>query len=433
MTKVRHTQMTIAEVVLFGLVIKPDELMDAGLRHIDQTLNDEALVEKVVEVMRSRRPKSGVRGRNSTPAEVVLRMLVLRHLRNWSYDTLEREVRGSLVYRQFCRVGAGKVPDAKTLVRHGVLLSGPALRALFERVTELSAPGCSTGRKMRVDTTVLEAPIHYPTDSALCEDVVRVLSRLMQRMAGMGIKLSFHLRNVRRSISRRMREIAAATRKRGDKAKAAMLNPYRGLIRVSGRLTRQAVVALADARAQAGAFDLAARAELDYLTAQLETMLPRAQQVVKQTRARILRGVTASDGKIVSIFEPWAKVIRKGKIHRPTEFGALIKVQEADGGLVTDIAVAESTADQLLLVSSVERHIDLFDRPPQLVATDRGFYSAKGEKRVAELGVRQIVVPKPGTAQPSEWSTNTSATSAVAAPGAPAARAASATSSAALG
>src|SRR6185295_18284830 len=118
------------------------------------------------------------------------------------------------------------------------------------------------------------------------------------------------------------------------------------------------------------------------------------RQVVKQTRARVLRGVTDSPGKIVSIFEPWAQIIRKGKIHRPTEFGALIKVQEADGGLVTDITVAKSTADQLLLVPSVKRHIELFGRPPRLVATDRGFYSAAAEKQLKELGVHHVVVPK---------------------------------------
>jgi transposase, IS5 family len=103
-----------------------------------------------MEVLRRRHPNSSRRGRLSTPAEVVLRMLVLRHLRSWSYQILEREVTGSLVYRQFCRIGAGKTPDAKTMVRIGKLIDGPVLRELFERVTQLLAPVCSSGRKMRV-------------------------------------------------------------------------------------------------------------------------------------------------------------------------------------------------------------------------------------------------------------------------------------------
>jgi Transposase domain (DUF772) len=400
MTRRRHAQLTIAQVVLFGLAVKPEDLMDPELRQIDVWLDNEQLVDKVMEVLRRRRPNSSRRGRLSTPAEVVLRMLVLRHLRSWSYQSLEREVTGSLVYRQFCRIGAGKTPDAKTMIKIGKLIDGPVLRELFDRVTQLLAPLCSSGQKMRVDTTVVEAPIHHPTDSALCEDVVRVLSRLMRQMAKVGVKLSFQLRSVRLSVERRLREIAAAARRRGDKAKVAMIKPYRGLIRITGRLTRQAAMAVADARKQNRRFGPMEYAELAYLTAQLETMLPRSQQVVRQTRARILRGITDSPGKIVSIFEPWAQIIRKGKIHRPTEFGALIKIQEADGGLVTDVTAVEGTADQPLLVPSAKRHIEVFARPPRLAATDRGFYSAKGEKELKELGVVHVVIPKPGYRSP---------------------------------
>src|SRR5437870_6204406 len=83
----------------------------------DEILDDEELIEPVYEALRRRRPKSGTRGRKGTPAEVALRMLALKHMRNWSFDILEREVRANLVYRVFTRVGAEKVPDAKTLAR----------------------------------------------------------------------------------------------------------------------------------------------------------------------------------------------------------------------------------------------------------------------------------------------------------------------------
>ena len=87
-------------------------------------------------------------------------MLVLKHLKNWSYEQLEWEVKGNLVYRHFCRIDAGKVPDAKTMVRLGQLLEGPALRVVFERVVQLAVGQRVTrGRKMRVDTTVVETPI----------------------------------------------------------------------------------------------------------------------------------------------------------------------------------------------------------------------------------------------------------------------------------
>lgn len=93
-------------------------------------------------------------------------MLALKHLRDWSYDDLEREVTGSLVYRRFCRIDGGKVPDAKTMVRLGQVIDGPTLQQLLRRlVTIATATGVTKGKKMRVDTTVVEAPIHHPTDS----------------------------------------------------------------------------------------------------------------------------------------------------------------------------------------------------------------------------------------------------------------------------
>jgi hypothetical protein len=143
--------------------------MEPALRRIDELLEDEALVDGVLEAMRGRFAHSGRRGRYGTAAEVALRMLVLKHLKSWSYEQLQWEVTGNLVYRHFCRIDGGKVPDAKTMVRLGQLLEGEALRRVFDRVVQLAAKRHVTqGRKMRVDTTVVETPIRHPSDSRLC-------------------------------------------------------------------------------------------------------------------------------------------------------------------------------------------------------------------------------------------------------------------------
>jgi len=145
--------------VLFGAP-DPRKLMEPGLRRIDELLDDEKLVDGVLEAMRGRFAQSSRRGRYGTPAEVALRMLVLKHLRNWSYEQLEWEVTGNLVYRHFCRIDGGQVPDAKTMVRLGQLLEGKALHGVFERVVQIAAERRVTrGNKMRVDTTVVETPI----------------------------------------------------------------------------------------------------------------------------------------------------------------------------------------------------------------------------------------------------------------------------------
>jgi len=371
--------------------------MDPVLKQLDGVLEDEKLVDQVFEALTKRRQESARTGRPSTPAEVVLRMLVLKHLRSWSYEQLQWEVTGNFVYRRFCRIDGGEVPDSKTMVRYGQLIGGEVVQQLFARVVELAKlRGATKGRRLRVDTTVVEAPIHYPTDSGLLADAVRVLSREVGKAEKAGAKLPFVRTDVRRSLARRLLEIGYALRQRGDEAKAALVKPYKRLIRTTGRITRQALRAR---RAAIRAMKKARgkrRAALARAVARIDVFVPRAQQVIRQTRARIIRGNTASDGKLLSIFEPDARILRRGKLHKPTEFGSLVKVQESEGGIVTDVAIVETNHDSALLVPSVERHIQIFGKPPNLASTDRGFYSGAAVKRVAELGVRRIVVPFPG-------------------------------------
>lgn len=397
MTKRRRGQTSFNDIFSFGGIPRPEEMMDPVLKQLDGVLDDEKLVDEVFAVLAGRYEESARKGRPSTPAEVVLRMLVLKHLRRWTFEQLEWEVTGNYVYRRFCRIDGGDVPDEKTMVRYGQLLDDAFLKKVFERVVEIASDrGVTSGRRMRVDTTVVEAPIKYPTDSGLCGDAVRVLSREMRKLDEAGAKLPFVRADVRRSVARRQMEIAQALRRRGDAAKAAIVRPYRRLLRVTKRVIRQAEMARKAAIAAMATARGRRRRKIARSIRILDTFLPRATQVVRQTRARIIRGVSNSEGKLLSIFEPGARILRRGKLHKPTEFGALVKVQEAEGGLVTDVGVVDGHHDSTLLVPSVERHIAIFGRPPHLVATDRGFYSGAGERRIEELGVRRPVIPHSG-------------------------------------
>ena len=143
---------------LFEMVLPDDDkLWPEDLRRIDEALDDDELVETIAVALEKRWPNTGTRGRNGTPAEVVLRMLVLKHLYDWSYDELEFQVRANIVYRLFSRVGDEEVPDAKTILKIAGTLDAGVIESLHRQVVKRTArSGVSKGRRMRVDTTVVD-------------------------------------------------------------------------------------------------------------------------------------------------------------------------------------------------------------------------------------------------------------------------------------
>src|SRR5436190_10261248 len=187
----------------FGDGLIADEVKDLHedwMKHADQVLADKEIVAAVYEALSKRHPQSRTRGRRGVPAEVVLRLLVLKHLRNWSYGVLEREVRANLVYRDFTRVGDSKMPDAKTMGRWGLAVEPAAIKRIHERMVKIAQDnGVTDGRRMRVDTTVVETNIHYPTDSSLLGDGGRVLIRAMKKVTAIAGKAGAKLRDRSRS------------------------------------------------------------------------------------------------------------------------------------------------------------------------------------------------------------------------------------------
>jgi IS5 family transposase len=140
------------------------------------------------------------------------------------------------------------------------------------------------------------------------------------------------------------------------------------------------------------------QAGLDGLKRELEVMLPRVQQVMRQTRARVLGGDTHVKDKLVSLFEPTTEIIRKGKAGKPTEFGKLVKIQETEQQIITAYEVyAERPSDSALLVPAIEMHERRLGRVPDVAAADAGFYSAAGVAAAKALGVKRVAVPNRAT------------------------------------
>jgi transposase, IS5 family len=376
------------------------DLHEAWMKHADQLLGDPEIVAAVYEALAKRRPHSRTRGRRGVPAEVVLRLLVLKHMRNWSYGVLEREVRANLVYRDFTRVGGAKMPDAKTMGRWGVALGPEVIKQIHERIVQIARDHrVAEGRRMRVDTTVVETNIHYPTDSSLLGDGVRVLTRTMRKITRIAGATGVKLRDRSRSVKLRVLEIARAARAKGRQSATRLAQSYRRLMEATGRVVGQAkrfAKEIGDGVKQAA--NPRRQGVLERRRHELEHMVPRVQQVMRQTKARVFAGDTHAEGKIVSLFEPTTEVIRKGKAGKPTEFGKMVKLQEVENQIVIAYEVYDQRpSDSDVLMAAIETHQAALGCTPRLVAADAGFYSAKNEAAAKAKGVKRVCIPNRST------------------------------------
>ena len=385
---------------LFEAALGPVEpLMDPMLQRLDAVLADEVLVNTIFQRQAQRWPHSRDRGRPGTPADVVLRLLVLQRLRGWTFDETEREVRASLVYRWVSHIYLGPVPDAKTLVRLSAVIGDAGVRALHERVVMLARTDLKLqGRRARVDTTVVETNIHYPTDSTLLLDGIRVLTRAAQRVAATTGQMALRIRSRLRAANRRVREIGRASRGGTPQGRQRLQLGYRQLLALTRATIREARRVLQSPEqgppsAASGAVQRAVQRARDVV----QTFVPRVEQVIAQTRARVFGGDTRYPEKLLSLFEPTTEAIRKGKAAKPTEFGHLVKIQEAERGLVVNYEVYEHRpADTTLLLPTIDCHKKVFRHAPRLLAADAGFWSAKNREQAEGAGVKQVCVPATG-------------------------------------
>ena len=379
-------------------VLLPDghKLWPDWLRRIDSVLEDEAVIEVVALALEARWPESRRRGRPGTPAEVVIRMLILKHLFDWSYDDLEHEVRANLVYRAFTRIDAGEVPDAKTILKIAGALGPDVIAHLHRQVVEVAKrAGVTRGRRFRIDTTVVETNVHYPTDSTLLQDGVRVLTRTMQRASRALGDEPGRIRNRLRSVTRDVLTIGYQAR--SPKTRDAMVQSYRKLMATTRAVLRDAdtlIRRLGQRRRTA----LAGTASiLERTQRHLRQLRPVVQRVVAQTRARLMGGDTHVPDKVLSIFEPHTTTVRKGKISKPNEFGNLVTIQESEHQIITAYEVhAGRPADVTMWTPALDRHLAIFARAPYLAAGDRGFSSATNEQAAADRGVRRVILPRRG-------------------------------------
>jgi transposase, IS5 family len=363
------------------------------LKKINTYLEDEKLYRLIRDDLGKRYPRTKETGRNSTPVEVVLRMLVVKRLYSYSYAETERVVRDSLSLRQFCRVYLNDVPDEKTLIRWANVIQPRTLEKFNERIMQLAVERkVTSGRKLRTDGTLVESHIRPPSDNRLLADGVRVLARTVVRareLLKQNVQEPFE--DFTQASKQRARQIGETLRKKTEAAKTAGRQQYQELL----DMTRKTIESARRIQKQ---LQKLPEKKAKRLAQTLETFLPRAEQVIDQTTRRILQGeqVPASE-KIVSLFEEHTDIICRGKESRPVEYGHKVWLNEVEGGLVSHYRILDGNpSDEQQWKPSLKAHLKTFQQPPQQASGDRGLFSELNEQLAQDLGVKRVILPQPG-------------------------------------
>src|SRR6266566_1270140 len=273
---------------VFARVPQMAQRIDPVLKELDQLLDDDALYRQVRADFGQRHRYTLVHGRHSTPVEVLLRLLIVKHLHQWSYQDTEEQVDQNLILRWFCRLYWAPVPDDTTLIRWTNTLQPQTLHALNDRVVQLARQARVTkGRKLRLDATCVQTEIHHPTDSGLLVDSVRVLSRFVQRAKGLVADQVRSVEQACRSRLRTARRVAQTLhrqlRRKGEDKEAQQKELYQKLIQTAEQMVQQSrrVVAVLGQQTEQQA---------QRLRSEAEAVLPLVKRVIAQTRSRVLEG-----------------------------------------------------------------------------------------------------------------------------------------------
>lgn len=370
-----------------------DDLLDP----VDVLLDDPELVELVRQCLATRYPKSTCTGREGIAPDRLLRCCVLKHLKGWSFRDLERELRSNLLYRRFTHYDAEATPGYSAFSRLFAVLGPSVTEQIHARVVEVACEqGVAQGRKLRSDTTVVESNIHYPTDSSLLGDGIRVLSRGLAQIAVQCKSGALAVVNHARSVKHRLLEISRAAKSLTRANQRRMKKSYKKLVAVTRQVVRQAGKVIQrwnkDRLPVVGS-----GVSVEMQIARLQHFLPLVEKVIQQTKQRVFRDNRHVSGKVLSLFEPHSQVIRKGKAHKPNEFGRLVRLDEVENGIVSGYQVLEgNAADSGCFLPAVKQHQSHFGRAPAMATADRGFFSAKNEREAKELGVKHVALPARG-------------------------------------
>jgi IS5 family transposase len=371
----------------------PEELkcLPAELAQIDAFLDDERFIAPWRALFDRRL------GRPSVPIDTLLRLLYLKHRYQLGYESLCKEVSDSIGWRRFCRIGLDRpVPHPTTLVKL-VRRAGPEVVEELNAalVAKLAQGKLLRGRKLRVDTTVVEADIDYPTDADLLEQAVRKLGGLVRRLKGRGAASRTRFRDRGRAAGRRMKQLARTLRRRTGVAMGEVDRLTSEVAAIARQTLRDVQVVARTARRARRRRPGDGR--LGRLVDELEETIAATGRLLTQTDQR-LAGNRVIPDRLVSLSDPDARPIRKGKPRHPTQFGYSLLLTEDERGFIADHQLQQGNPpDAAQLVPAVQRVIAVTGWPPATVVADRGFGTAANDQAVEALGVKRVGLQRNGT------------------------------------
>jgi IS5 family transposase len=381
--------------------------LPAELARVDALLDDPAFFAPFAPCFHP------VMGRPSTPVEWYLRLMFLKFRYRLGYESLCAEVSDSISWRRFCRIPLdGKVPHPTTLMKLTTRCGETAVAGLNEALWARAA-GAKLLRtaRVRADTTVIPANVAYPTDSGLLAKAVGKLVRTARRVQAAGGATGTVIVDRRRAAARRVREIASKLRSRG---KLSREEATQVICRVTGEIAGLAEKTALDAaavlrnghRAISRALSGRMRGRLRRALGELAITIGRAGKIVAQTRSRLAGKIPDSATRLVSLHDPDARPIRKGRIDRPVEFGYKAQVADNDEGIVVDYSVEYgAAADGPQLAPAVERVHRRAGQVPRAVTADRGYGQPAVERDLRALGVRTVAIPRQAKISPARKTT----------------------------
>jgi IS5 family transposase len=390
-------QLSFADLQLQSLGLH----LDPALQRIADFLKQHAILVELVRQDLQRGLKKPDVGRRGITPEQTLRSLILMRVKNLDYRDLRDRVNDGFTLRSFTQFDSHAVPKHDAFNRAFNRLTPATLAAINQLVVQSAVElGLEDGKQLRVDTTVVETNVHYPTDATLLWDSVRTITRLIDDLderLPRGVKGFI---NRTRRARRRMQAIQRMTARQREQQQTPK---YRELIRITEPVVRDAKQAVSAAK-RIRRVDAVTHAAMDEICKQITSFCQWGERVIDQTRRRILQGETVpAEEKLYSIFEPHTDLIKRGKTLKPVEFGHKVFLAESSHGLITDYRVLEGNpVDSEQVQASLDQHQKTFQKAPEDYAADRGFYSAENVQNCKDAGVSQVCIPQRGGQRTAE-------------------------------